>query len=185
MEPLKTIVLDRDGVINQDSADYIKSPDEWIPIPGSIEAIAALHAANFKILIATNQSGLARGFFSEYDLANMHHKLCSMVEDAGGLVTGIFYCPHEPKDSCDCRKPKTGLLRQAESELSVKLKGSVFIGDSEKDLLAATSFGMRPILVRTGNGNITEGRLQDIQLSNTEVFDDLKSAVDSILEKED
>lgn len=183
MEPSKTIVLDRDGVINQDSSEYIKSHEEWIPVPGSIEAIAALHAANYKILVATNQSGLARGLFTEYDLAKMHHKLCSMVEEAGGFITGIFYCPHNPEEDCDCRKPKTGLLVQAEIELALSLRGSIFVGDSDKDLLAAQSHGMRPILVRTGKGKLTESNLDKMSMSDTEVFDDLSNAVISILSK--
>ena len=120
---MKTIVLDRDGVINQDSDDYIKSAEEFIPIVGSIEAIANLSAAGFRVFIATNQSGLARQFFDEDILSEIHHLLCSMVEQLGGAIDGIFYCPHHPDDNCSCRKPGTGLLEQIEREFACKLAG--------------------------------------------------------------
>lgn len=177
----KVIVLDRDGVINLESDDYIRSPDEWIPIEGSIEAIAALNKNNFRILIATNQSGLARGYFDEYDLANIHSKCCSMVEDSGGFISAIFFCPHLPDAKCACRKPKTGLLKQAETELEISLAGSFFVGDSEKDLETALAFNMAPILVRTGKGHNTESNLNEELRESTAIFDDLKSAVSWIL----
>lgn len=183
MDYSKTIVLDRDGVINQDSDQYIKSHDEWSPLPGSLDAIAALHSSGYRILIATNQSGLARELFDEIALANIHHKLCSMVEEAGGFVTGIFYCPHLPDAECDCRKPKTGLLEQAESELDISLKGCPFVGDSLKDLEAARAYGMEPILVRTGKGEVTEKSLSDNEFTEVSVFNDLQSFARDLLKR--
>ena len=183
-ESTKTIVLDRDGVINKDSPNYIKSHEEWIPIPGSLEAISSLHQAGFYILIATNQSGLARGLFDEFELAKIHHKLCSMVEEEGGFVSGIFYCPHSPDDECECRKPNTGMLIQAENVLGVSLDGCPFVGDSLKDLEAATTHGMRPILVRTGNGSATEQQIDGTNLSHVSIYDDLQQAVVDILAEE-
>ena len=184
IEASKIIVLDRDGVINQDSYDYIKSAEEWTPIKGSIEAIARLHKRGYVVVIASNQSGLARGYFNETALAEMHDKLNLLVENAGGLVSAIFYCPHSPDDGCSCRKPKTGLLEQAEDELGISLVDSYFVGDSFKDLHAAWAFNMAPILVRTGKGRETESSLSRKLKSRTLVFDNLKSAVNWILAKE-
>ena len=182
-EVSRTIVLDRDGVINQDSSSYIKSAEEWIPISGSINAIARLHQANFRVVIASNQSGLARGYFDEAALARMHEKMNLMVEDAGGMISAIFYCPHSPDAGCSCRKPKTGLLKRAEIELEISLAGDYFVGDSLKDLQAASSFNMKPILVRTGNGRQTELSLSKKIRDKTMIFNDLESAVNWILKK--
>ena len=173
----KIVVLDRDGVINQDSPDYIKSPDEWLPIPRSIEAIARLHQAGYDVVVATNQSGLARGYFDEFTLAQIHEKLAMTVEEAGGLVSGIFYCPHGPEDGCTCRKPGVGLLQQIEAELSVDLAGHSFVGDSLRDLQCANEFAMQPVLVLSGNGNKTRAQLADHGLIDTPVFTDLLAAV--------
>ena len=178
---IKTIVLDRDGVINQESSKYIRNVDEWIPIDGSIEAIAKLYQEGYSVVIASNQSGLARGYFDESALAEMHNKLNLLVENAGGLISGIFYCPHSPGAGCSCRKPKTGLLEQAEAELGVSLIDSYFVGDSLKDLQAASAFNMTPILVRTGNGRETELLLCEKLKSETIVFNELMSAVSWIL----
>lgn len=178
---MKVIVLDRDGVINHDSDNYIKSADEWVPIDGSIQAIADLCDAGYHIMVATNQSGLARNLFDEYALAKIHHKLCSMVEEAGGIVDGIFYCPHLPDDKCNCRKPEVGLLEQIEREFSVELAGSFYIGDSLKDIEAAIRFRCKPVLVRTGNGAITESTLHNSGNNEVPVFDDLAHAVRNLL----
>ena len=178
---MKIIVLDRDGVINEDSDLYIKTADEWIPIPGSLEAIANLHIAGYLVVIASNQSGLGRQLFDEYALANIHYKLCSMVEDVGGLVDGIFYCPHQPEDNCLCRKPATGLLEQIEQEYACSLHGCYLVGDSYKDIQAAQSFGLNPILVRTGNGIRTEQELVSKGSAIIPVFDDLASAVNELI----
>lgn len=179
---MPTVILDRDGVINQDSEDYIKSADEWLPLPGSINAIAKLSQHGFRVVVATNQSGIARGLFDEYALAQMHHKLCSMVEEAGGTIDGIFYCPHSPEAGCDCRKPATGLLRQIESEFACDLAGSFFVGDSIKDLQAAQAWQCKPLLVRTGKGLSTESQLSEHALTQTPVLNDLSAAIDFILE---
>ena len=181
---MKIVVLDRDGVINQDSDLYIKSADEWLPIDGSIDAIAKLSQSGYKIAVATNQSGLGRDLFDEYALAQIHHKLCSLVEDSGGIVDGIFYCPHLPDESCSCRKPATGLLTQIEQEFSTTLNQSFFVGDSYKDVQAAISFGCKPVLVRTGKGLATEQRLQQEGLSDVAVYDDLAAAAIQILASE-
>ncbi len=182
---MKIVVLDRDGVINQDSDDYIKSADELIPIPGSIEAIARLSRAGFTVAVATNQSGLARKLFDEQALSDMHHKLCSMVQDAGGLINCIFYCPHLPDDHCQCRKPKTGLLEKIEKELKSTLAGSFFVGDSLKDIESALAFRCKPILVRTGKGHGTENEILLDKTLSIPIFDDLANAVTQILAWQD
>ncbi|HAU23648.1 MAG TPA: D-glycero-beta-D-manno-heptose-1,7-bisphosphate 7-phosphatase [Gammaproteobacteria bacterium] len=175
---MKIIVLDRDGVINEDSDDYIKSPEEWSPVPGSLEAIAALHVDGYKVAVATNQSGLGRMLFDEIALANIHQKMCSMVEDCGGFIEGVFYCPHLPNAGCDCRKPKTGLLQCIEDELLTSLTGQYFVGDSLKDLQAARAFSMQPVLVRTGKGRLTESRLYELEGEPVPVFDNLAQFVE-------
>ncbi len=184
----KIVVLDRDGVINHDSADYIKSADEWVPYPNSLKAIAALHQAGFTVLIATNQSGLARGYFDEFQLAQIHQKLNDHVEAAGGLISGLFYCPHGPDDGCACRKPGIGLLQQAESQLQVSLQGCYFVGDSLRDLQCAAAFGMQPVLVLSGNGEQTKSRLSTDEagqlsavLRQTPVYSDLLDAVNRLI----
>ena len=182
---MKIIVLDRDGVINQDSDDYIKSAEEFIPIEGSISAIARLSLAGFRVVIATNQSGLARKYFDEDQLSEIHHLLCSMVESAGGIIDGIFYCPHHPDEACSCRKPKTGLLDQIENEFTCTLGDSYFVGDSLKDIQAARAFECRPILVRTGKGLITEQSLSEANDISIPIFDDLATAVSHILGSQD
>ncbi len=178
---MKIVVLDRDGVINHDSDDYIKSAEEFIPIKGSIPAIARLCEAGFKVVIATNQSGLAREHFDEDQLSEIHHLMCSMVEGAGGVIDGIFYCPHHPNEDCSCRKPGTGLLEQIENEFACKLQGCYFVGDSLKDIQAARAFDCNPILVRTGKGFITEQALGESNGLPVPTYDDLASAVTAIL----
>jgi D-glycero-D-manno-heptose 1,7-bisphosphate phosphatase len=173
---MKPIVLDRDGVINIDSDDYIKSAEEWVPIAGSIEAIAVLSQAGFDIFVATNQSGVGRGLFTLNDLQKMHAKFTRLVTQAGGKAVEIFYCPHTPLDNCDCRKPKTGLLTQIEANFDCKLNGAYFIGDSVRDIQAAASFGCKPILVKTGKGELAILKLAKLGLSDFMVFDDLASA---------
>lgn len=180
------LILDRDGVINQDSDDYIRSVDDWKPIPGSIEAIAALSRAGFLVAIATNQSGLSRGYFSLDDLEDIHALLREQVEAQGGHIAGIFYCPHLPEESCLCRKPATGLLQAVENELGVDARGAVFVGDSLKDLQAAQAYACIPILVKTGKGTSTLRQLEsgESAVSNPDlipVYDDLASAVRAIL----
>jgi D-glycero-D-manno-heptose 1,7-bisphosphate phosphatase len=182
------VILDRDGVINEDSDQYIQSLDEWHPIPGSLEAIARLSRAGFRVAIATNQSGLSRGYFGLDELEAIHAELCARVEAAGGEVAAIAYCPHLPSDDCGCRKPRTGLLEALQRELGLPLAGAPFIGDSLKDLQAAEKCGCRPILVTTGKGAGTQAELDapGVELQKPEavaIFPDLASAVDIILEQ--
>lgn len=180
------MILDRDGVINHDSDDYIRSVEDWRPIAGSLEAIAELSKAGYRIAIATNQSGLSRGYFTLDDLEQIHALLCQKVEDLGGSIAGIFYCPHLPNEGCNCRKPATGLLEVIETELGEPLSGAWFIGDSLKDLQAARSTGCKPGLVLTGKGEKTLAQLQsdDVDLSDpagVPVFDNLAAAAQHIL----
>jgi D-glycero-D-manno-heptose 1,7-bisphosphate phosphatase len=176
----RLVVLDRDGVINRESADFVKSADEWIPLDGSIEAIARLSDAGFFVAVASNQSGLARGLFDASALAEMHSKLCSLVAEAGGRIDHIVICPHGPDDNCDCRKPKPGLLHQIGTHLDISLSDVPVIGDSLRDLEAAQSVSARPILVRTGNGRKTEDGLP-AGLSTIEVYDNLAAAAFALL----
>ncbi|MCW8887194.1 MAG: D-glycero-beta-D-manno-heptose 1,7-bisphosphate 7-phosphatase [Motiliproteus sp.] len=175
----KLVILDRDGVINEDSDNYIKSVAEWHPIPGSIEAIGRLSKAGFTIAIATNQSGLARGYFSLETLEAMHQKMISLVEKQGGSISTIAFCPHHPDDNCDCRKPLPGLVDQIEQILNVSAEGAIFVGDTKKDMQVAISKNCTPILVKTGKGQRTLDK--GLGLENVTIFDDLSTAVDSIL----
>jgi D-glycero-D-manno-heptose 1,7-bisphosphate phosphatase len=183
------LILDRDGVVNQDSSDYIKGLAEWFPITGSIEAIAALARGGYRIAIATNQSGLSRGLFSLDDMEAIHATLCRLVAEQGGRIAGIFYCPHLPGEGCRCRKPATGLLEDIEAELGEPVRGAMFIGDSLKDLQAARAFGCQPVLVRTGKGRATEQALRNpsVDLADPDaipVYDDLASAARAILHRQ-
>ncbi len=153
------VILDRDGVINQDSDDYVRSIADWQPIPGSLEAICALSRGGYRVAIASNQSGLSRGYFGLDELEAIHALLCQQVEELGGEIAGIFYCPHLPEDDCLCRKPRTGLLVALERELGESARGAWFIGDSLKDLQAAQAFGCEAILVETGKGKATRKAL--------------------------
>ena len=180
------LILDRDGVINRDSDDYIRCLQDWIPLPGSIEAIAELSRAGFQVVVATNQSGLSRGYFTLDDLEAIHQRLCALVEEQGGCISGIFYCPHLPDEGCDCRKPATGLLRAIEAETGESVAGCYFIGDSLKDLQAARAMDCRPLLVLTGKGEKTRARLQagDVDLADPRtvpVYRDLAEAARAIL----
>jgi D-glycero-D-manno-heptose 1,7-bisphosphate phosphatase len=159
-------------VINEDSADYVKSPDEWIPLAGSLEAIAALNDAGFTVAVASNQSGLARGYFDQATLDAMHAKFRDLLEQAGGRVDRIEVCPHGPDDGCDCRKPLPGLIRRLVEHYAVDARDVIVVGDSRRDLEAALAAGARPVLVRTGNGAKTEADL-DGPLKTTPVFDSL------------
>lgn len=178
---MKLIILDRDGVINEDSDDYVKSADEWIPIPGSIEAIARLSQAGYTVAVATNQSGISRGYFDEFELAAMHQKMSCLVEELGGEVNGVFFCPHGPDEDCECRKPKIGLLEQIECEFGDSVGNAPFVGDSAKDLLCAKLAGCIPVLVRTGKGERTLAESTENELDGVQVFGNLKDYVDSLL----
>jgi len=177
---LKLLILDRDGVINQDSDAYIKSLEEWIPIPGSIEAIAQLSQAGWTVAIATNQSGIARGYYSLATLDAMHARLRELVGGLGGEVGLIVYCPHGPDEGCDCRKPKPGMLRQIAGHYGVELSGVWFVGDSPGDLEAAKAVDAQPVLVRTGKGEKT---LAKGVPPDTLVFDDLATLARELIHK--
>jgi len=156
----KLVILDRDGVINIDSDQYVKSADEWIPLPGSLEAIAELNQAGFQVTVATNQSGLARGLFTINDLHAMHQKMMDLLAPMGGRVDSIFFCPHVDEDQCSCRKPLPGLMRDIASryrkaDSAMPLTGVPIVGDSLRDLEAATVLGASPHLVLTGKGRKT------------------------------
>lgn len=176
---VRLVVLDRDGVINRESPDFIRRPEEWVPLPGSIEAIAGLTRAGFSVVVASNQSGVGRGLFTAGTLDTIHARMTRTVEDAGGRLAGIWFCPHRPEDGCDCRKPLPGLLRQIEEHFGVALQGAPVIGDSRRDLEAAWRVGARAILVLTGNGQET-GRKLDPKAA-VEVFPDLAAAAAALI----
>ncbi|AZL66222.1 MULTISPECIES: D-glycero-beta-D-manno-heptose 1,7-bisphosphate 7-phosphatase [Pseudomonas] len=167
---MKLLILDRDGVINHDSDAYIKSLDEWIPIPGSIEAIAQLSKAGWTVAVATNQSGIARGYYSLATLEAMHARLRALVAEQGGEVGYIVHCPHGPDEGCECRKPKPGMLRAIAEHYQVPLTDVWFVGDSKGDLEAALAVDAQPVLVKTGKGERT---LEKGIPQNTLIFDDL------------
>ena len=152
---MKLVILDRDGTINQDSDQYIKSPAEWKPIPGSLEAIARLTQDGWRIAVATNQSGIARGLFDMSTLNAIHAEMHRAVGQAGGRIDAIFFCPHAADSNCECRKPKPGLLLEIATRFSVDLKDVPMIGDSLRDVAAAAAAGAQPWLVLTGNGRKT------------------------------
>ncbi len=176
------MILDRDGVINRDSSDFVKSAAEWIPLEGSIGAISALSRAGFTVAVASNQSGLARGLLDRNALRAMHRKLRKLVSAQGGRIDRIVICPHGPGDGCDCRKPEPGLLYRLARHYRSDLAGVPVIGDSLRDLQAAARAGARPILVRTGNGRATEQALE-CELAATEVFDDLAAAASALIQE--
>jgi D-glycero-D-manno-heptose 1,7-bisphosphate phosphatase len=153
---VKLVILDRDGVINYDSDQYIKNPDEWRPIPGSIEAIARLTQAGFRVLVATNQSGIGRGLFDMATLNSMHAKMHKAVNQAGGRIEAIFYCPDTAESNSSCRKPNPGMLLAIAERFNTALAGVPAIGDSLRDLQAASAVRAVPILVLTGKGQATK-----------------------------
>lgn len=175
---MKLLILDRDGVINQDSDAYIKTLDEWIPIPGSIEAIAQLSKAGWTVAVATNQSGIARGYYPESTLDAMHARLRELVGALGGEVGLIVHCPHGPDEGCDCRKPKPGMLQQIARHYDVDLTGIWFVGDSKGDLDAARTVDAQPVLVRSGKGEKT---LSKGVPENTLIFDDLAAVARALI----
>jgi D-glycero-D-manno-heptose 1,7-bisphosphate phosphatase len=167
------VLLDRDGVINYDSDAFIKSPDEWQPIEGSLEAIALLNKHGYQVIVVTNQSGVARGLFDESMLAQIHAKMYCLVGEHGGKITAIYYCPHGADSDCECRKPKAGLLKTFAADFDADLSNISVIGDSLRDLQAAETVGAQPILVKTGKGQQT--LLNNPQL-NLLVFENLYDA---------
>lgn len=171
----KLIILDRDGVINVDSDDFIKSPDEWHAIPGSLDAIRRLCEHGYTVTVASNQSGVARGLFTSSILDDIHNKMLAEVRQAGGVIDRIAVCPHGPNEGCECRKPKPGLLRQLAEYYGVELTGVMMIGDSLRDVETARCAGATPCLVRSGKP------LSRRDVGTTPVFPDLAAAVDSVL----
>jgi D-glycero-D-manno-heptose 1,7-bisphosphate phosphatase len=176
---MKIVILDRDGVINQDSDSFIKTPDEWRPIAGSLEAIARLNHAGYHVILATNQSGVGRGLFEVSTLNAIHDKMHRALAQIGGRIDAIFFCPHAQDANCECRKPKSGLLQEIAKRFNVDLRNVPNIGDSLRDLQAAAAVGAMPILVRTGKGANTEreGNLPP----GTQIYADLANAVRSIV----
>jgi D-glycero-D-manno-heptose 1,7-bisphosphate phosphatase len=176
---VKLIVLDRDGVINYDSEQFIKSPDEWRPIPGSLEAISRLNHAGFRVVVATNQSGLGRGLFDMATLIAINDKMHKALAQIGGRIDALFYCPHTADSACECRKPKPGMLIEIGNRFGVELTGVPCVGDSVRDLQAAAAVDAQPILVLTGKGEKT---LRDGAFpTNTVIFPDLAFVVTALL----
>ena len=176
---VKLIVLDRDGVINYDSEQFIKSPDEWRPIPGSLEAISRLNHAGFRVVVATNQSGLGRGLFDMATLIAINDKMHKALAQIGGRIDALFYCPHTADSACECRKPKPGMLIEIGNRFGVELTGVPCVGDSVRDLNAAAAVDAQPILVLTGKGEKT---LRDGAFpANTVIFPDLAFVATALL----
>ena len=171
---MKLVILDRDGVINFDSDQYIKSPAEWRPIPGSIEAIARLHQGGWRIAVATNQSGIGRGLFDMATLNAINDKMMELVFRQGGRIDALFFCPHTAAEACGCRKPKTGMFEEIAARFHTELKGVPVVGDSLKDLQAAEAVGAQPLLVLTGKGART--REEGGMPKKTQVFENLAEA---------
>jgi D-glycero-D-manno-heptose 1,7-bisphosphate phosphatase len=174
------ILLDRDGVINIDSDDFIKSPDEWQPISNSLKAIAQLHQANYKIIIITNQSGVGRGLYSDADLTAIHEKMQQLTLAVGGKIEHIYYCPHLPTAECKCRKPSPGMLLQFAHDYQADLTNTYFIGDSLRDLQAGFAAQAKPLLVKTGKGAKTLTNNPNLDIP---IFETLYDASKFILSK--
>ncbi len=176
---MKLVILDRDGVINFDSDQFIKNPREWNPIPGSLEAIAQLNQAGFRVVVATNQSGVGRGLFDMSTLNTIHAKMHKLVGLAGGRIDAVFLCPHAADSRCNCRKPKAGLFLDIAERFHVELPSVYAVGDALRDIQAAVSVGARPILVKTGKGMRT---LESGQLpADVPVYDNLAKAAQAII----
>jgi D-glycero-D-manno-heptose 1,7-bisphosphate phosphatase len=181
---MKLVILDRDGVINQDSANFIKNPNEWIPIPGSLEAIALLNQSGFRVAVATNQSGVSRGLFDMVTLNSIHDKMHREVAQIGGRIDAIFYCPHSAEEHCHCRKPNTGMIKEIGKRFSVELDQVPAVGDALRDLQAYANAGCQPILVRTGKGEATLAAAVNPDQAlpaNTWICADLSEAVQRII----
>jgi len=175
---IKLIALDRDGVINYDSPDYVKSPEEWRAIPGSLEAITKLNQHGYKVVIATNQSGVARGYFDLDTLDKIHQKMLGQLKEVGGKIDAIFFCPHEPDDNCEYRKPKPGLLLQAADQFNIKPQEILMIGDSMRDILAAKNCGAKAIFIKTDH---KMDSLLAAQKEEVPIYNSLAEAVNAII----
>jgi D-glycero-D-manno-heptose 1,7-bisphosphate phosphatase len=176
----RLVILDRDGVINHDSDEFVKSPSEWEPIDGSIEAIAELSNAGFTVAVATNQSGIGRKMIDMPALEAIHKKMRQAITDAGGDLGRIVFCPHHPDDNCDCRKPKPGLLNKLARQYGVPINGVPMVGDSERDIAAAKAVSGRPILVLTGNGRHTAALLAEKD-EEVETYPDLQAVAKQLI----
>ena len=183
---MKLVILDRDGTINEDSADFVKSPSEWEPLPGALEAIARLNHAGWHVVVATNQSGLGRGLFDVASLNAMHAKMHTMLATVGGRVDAIFYCPHAPDEGCRCRKPEPGLFEQIGERYGMDLLGVPAVGDAPRDLVAAVMAGCEPHLVLTGKAALYSGRsLPEGYPAGTVVHADLAAFADYLVQKDE
>ena len=176
---MKLVILDRDGVINQDSDQFIKSPEEWKPIPGSLEAIARLNHAGFRVVVASSQSGNGRGLFDMGALNAINDKMYRALAQVGGRIDALFYCPHAAESNCECRKPKAGMFIDIAQRFNVDLAGVPAVGDSLRDLQAAQTAGAQPMLVLTGKGTRTHA-VGDLP-AQTRIFNDLADAVRHIV----
>ncbi len=175
----KLVILDRDGVINQDSDKFIKSPEEWIPIVGSLKAISDLNKHGYKVVVVTNQSGLARGLFDINTLNRIHQKMHQKLAEFGGKIEDVIFCPHGPEEGCQCRKPSPGMLLEIASRLKIALKNIPVVGDSLRDLQAGIAVDARPILVKTGKGQKT---MNDPRLAeDISIYDNLSEFVSDFL----
>lgn len=186
MTPIKLVILDRDGTINQDSDDYVKSADEWKPLPGALEAIARMNQAGWHVVVASNQSGLGRGMYEVSDLNAMHAKMHQLLAAVGGRIDTVFYCPHTPMDQCNCRKPAPGLFEQIADRYGMDLHNVPTVGDTARDLVAGMALGCEPHLVLTGKGAAFKGRsLPDSFPAQTRVHNDLSAFADFLLSREE
>lgn len=182
---MKLVILDRDGTINEDSLDYIKSADEWVPLPGALEAIARMNHAGWHVVVATNQSGLGRGLFDVSALNAMHAKMNKMLAAVGGRIDAVFYCPHAPDQACACRKPAPGLFEQIGQRFGIELDAVPVVGDTSRDLVAGVSVGCSPHLVLTGKGAAYRGRrLPDTFPAGTKIHQDLFAFADSLISQD-
>ena len=184
---MKLVILDRDGTINVQSDDFIKSADEWMPLPGAMEAIAQLNHAGWHVVVVSNQSGLGRGLFDAYTLNEMHAKMNALLMPLGGRVDAVFFCPHAPEDDCRCRKPRPGLFEDIGLRFGIDMTGVPAVGDTLRDLQAASTVGCTPHLVRTGKAaSLDEAGVQAMRekVPGLTVHADLAAFVDALLAAE-
>ncbi|HOE40371.1 MAG TPA: D-glycero-beta-D-manno-heptose 1,7-bisphosphate 7-phosphatase [Rhodoferax sp.] len=185
MNPIKLVIVDRDGTINQDSVEYIKSADEWQALPGALEAVARLNHAGWHVVVATNQSGLGRGLFEVSALNDIHTKMHQQLGALGGRIDAVFYCPHTASDVCSCRKPASGLFEQIAERYGISLKGVPVVGDSLRDLQAGAAAGCEPHLVLTGKSDMLRGQsVPDSFPPHTVAHEDLAAFVEFFLTRE-
>lgn len=185
MIPIKLVILDRDGTINHDSDEYIKTADEWQPLPGALEAIAKLNHAGWHVIVVSNQSGLGRGLFDVSDLNDIHAKMHRLLAAVGGRIDAVFYCPHAPDEVCNCRKPKSGLYEQIAERYNLDMKNVPTVGDSARDLIAGASMGCEPHLVLTGKSAALKGRALPADFPpGTQVHADLAAFAEFFIQRQ-